>query len=123
MAKVLVVDDYPPSRYALRRSLESAGHAVSEAGDGSEAITLHRRSPHQLVICDIRMPVKDGIETIFELRQADSRLPIIAYTAHHRRDVDYLAIALHVGASKVFSELPLDGKLASTVSDLLAETA
>ncbi len=78
MARILIIDDEPNLRSMLRRMLYLAGHQVSEAGNGAEGIDLYERDPPDLIITDILMPEKEGIETIMALHRADPDLPIIA---------------------------------------------
>ena len=69
MARILVMDDEEPVRDVLRQALESDGHEVEEAVDGQEGLDAYRSRPPDLVMVDIRMPVKDGYEVIKELRR------------------------------------------------------
>ena len=62
----------------LRTSLEDRGHVVVAAGDGNAGITSFRSRKFDLVITDILMPKKDGVETIIELRRIDPTVRIIA---------------------------------------------
>lgn len=96
MARVLVVDDHESVRQMLRQALETAGMVVCEAADGEKALDLFRRAPVDVVITDIVMPNKEGIETIFELRRLSSRLKIIAMSG--RDTSEFLGMALKLGA-------------------------
>lgn len=78
MAAILVVDDEEPIRFALRQILEAAGHSVEEAENGKKALAAAARRNFDLVITDILMPDKDGIEAIMELKRERPRLPVIA---------------------------------------------
>ena len=80
MARILVVDDEPAQRFALRRIFERAGHEVSDAGDGAAALRAVRESPPDLVVTDMMMPVMGGGELIRRLRSepATSDIPILA---------------------------------------------
>ena len=64
MASVLVIDDDPVTRTVVRAILESAGHTVSEADNGHTGLVMFYANSPDLVITDIFMPQKDGIETI-----------------------------------------------------------
>lgn len=77
MGRILVIDDEPPIRQLVRRSLEPRGHEVLEAGDGEAGIRLFRDSPVDLVVTDLIMPEKEGIETILELRELDPGVKIL----------------------------------------------
>jgi CheY-like chemotaxis protein len=80
VARILVVDDEPAQRFALRRILERAGHEVTDAGDGAAALRAVRESPPDLVVTDMMMPVMGGEELIRRLRlePATAGIPILA---------------------------------------------
>jgi CheY-like chemotaxis protein len=80
--RILVVDDEPDLRYILRRVFERAGHEVAEAGNGATALEAAHRSPPDLVVTDMMMPVMGGVELIRRLRgdPATAQLPILAVT-------------------------------------------
>jgi CheY-like chemotaxis protein len=69
MAKILVIDDEKLVLYTLRGALESAGHTVVEAENGVQGLARREEQHFDLVVTDILMPEKDGVETIRELRQ------------------------------------------------------
>jgi DNA-binding response OmpR family regulator len=77
-ARILVVDDNASLRRLLAAPLARAGHEVIEAADGAEACRICREVDVDLVILDLFMPVKDGIETMVELRAFAPGIPIIA---------------------------------------------
>jgi DNA-binding response OmpR family regulator len=99
MARILLIDDERAMRAMVRRILESVEHEVIEAADGQEGLTqftIHR--PH-VVITDILMPKKEGIETIKELRRIAPTVWIIAISgggAAH--DMLFLNFAKALGA-------------------------
>ena len=99
MARILIIDDEPNMRAMLRRMLHQAGHQVSEAGNGAEGIDSYERDSPDLVITDILMPKKEGIETIIELHRADPDLPIIAISGGGRSGgTNFLSSAEKLGA-------------------------
>jgi two-component system chemotaxis response regulator CheY len=67
-ACVLVVDDSPVVRHYHRQILEQAGHCVTEAGNGMEALEKLLQGPCDLCIVDVNMPVMDGYAFVHELR-------------------------------------------------------
>src|SRR5882672_4588915 len=77
--KILVVDDSPTIRAALKALLERMGHTVAEANDGKEALHIYRRDRPGLVLIDVVMPVMDGYESARHMREtsADEWVPII----------------------------------------------
>jgi DNA-binding NtrC family response regulator len=78
MARILVVDDEAPIRRLLREVLAAEGHEIIEAIHGDEALRLHQAMPADLVITDILMPEKDGLEVITQLRRESAHLKVIA---------------------------------------------
>ena len=80
MAKILVVDDDVISRQILADIVLGEGHAVVEAANGVEALERFEADSPELVITDIFMPEKEGLETIKELKRSHPGLKIIAMT-------------------------------------------
>jgi len=76
--RVLVIEDDVRIRRAVRMVLEREGYEVREAGSGQVAVDLWREEESDLVISDIHMPDKDGIQAMLELRALRPDLPIIA---------------------------------------------
>src|SRR5713101_2519929 len=77
--KILVVDDSPTIRAALKALLERMGHTVVEANDGENALQIYRQDRPGLVLIDVVMPVMDGYESARHMREtsADEWVPII----------------------------------------------
>src|SRR3546814_7274085 len=76
--RVLLIDDDELVRATISNCLISAGYEVAEAPDGKLGLAAFKAGRCDLVIVDILMPEKEGIETIREMRQLDAALPIIA---------------------------------------------
>jgi DNA-binding NtrC family response regulator len=76
--RIMVVDDDAGIRRSLHTLLSRAGHEVLQAANGLEAIQLWRNGGADLVITDLHMPQKDGIQTILELLTHTPGVPIIA---------------------------------------------
>jgi DNA-binding response OmpR family regulator len=105
MARVLVVDDESGMRQMLRQALERRGHTVDEAVDGREALLRFAQQQPDLVITDLIMPEREGIETIQALRQECPTLPIIAMSGGGRgAPDDYLSMAGQIGADRTFAK-------------------
>ena len=96
MARILVIDDEEDIRNMLRHMLESANHQVDVASDGQRGIECYRETPADLIITDIVMPGKDGLETIRELRRSDPEVRIIAMAGYGEES---LPRARELGAS------------------------
>ena len=108
MASILVIDDEPTLRKALNRLLSSLGHVVSEAENGHHGLKSYKSAPADIVLLDIFMPVKDGVETINELLLHDPKAKVIAMTGGGAYDkFDLMAPALLMGACKILHK-PID---------------
>ena len=119
-ANILIIDDDNQFRTMLRKMLERNGYEVIEASDGKEGIKLYRKNPTDLIITDLIMPEKDGIETIQELKKDFSDIKIIAISGGGRLGPqDYLHLAKMLGAQRTLTkpiELP---ELLKTIKELL----
>jgi len=105
MARILVIDDEPSVRELLCAMLIEDGYDVAEAADGKAGMDLFRERRADLVITDLIMPEKEGIETILELRRHFPEVKIIAMSGGGIIDAgDYLGMARGVGAHRVFEK-------------------
>ena len=104
----------------LKLTLERAGHEVTEAEDGNQAVQKYDPASIDLVITDIVMPEKEGIETIMELRSLDAQVKIIAISGGGRINPDdYLNWARRFGVRHTFTK-PVDrDQLLNGINDLL----
>lgn len=120
MARILVVDDEEPLRVLLRTMLERDGYEVEDAPNGIVAMRLLRDHPADLVIMDILMPEKEGIETIQEVRAAYPDTKIIAISGGGQIGPEsYLEMARSFGAHRTLNK-PVDRDvLLETVRELL----
>jgi CheY-like chemotaxis protein len=120
MGHILVIDDDAQVRALMRQVLLGAGHSVAEAADGAAGTKLFRQRGADLVITNIFMPEKEGLETILELRRAAPRLPIIAVSGGAPRvHLDVLGQARQLGASRCLAK-PFDvNALVAAVGELL----
>jgi DNA-binding NtrC family response regulator len=103
--KILVVDDDQPIRELFRSWLEKAGFEVYEAENGRKGAQLRRTQFIDLMICDLIMPVQEGIETISQFRGEFPETGIIAISGGGKIGPDsYLTVAEHLGAWRVFAK-------------------
>ena len=124
MARILVIDDEDLARFTLRKFLQSAGHIVLEAKDGKEGLALLNKDPCDLVITDIIMPEKEGLETILELRQANPCLPIIAISGGGWGGYSgYLEAAQSFGANCSLAKPFAQEELLGAVEGCLSKTS
>ncbi len=98
MARILIVDDSPEVRVALTATLEDAGHTVTEASDGREAVERAALIQPDAILLDINMPGMDGITALRGLRsEALTRdVPVVMLTAV--ADMDHVQLAIAAGA-------------------------
>lgn len=87
----------------LKNALESAEYEVLEAVNGLEAIEIYKKTPTDLVIIDIIMPEKEGIETIIELRRNYPDIKLIAISGFGEES-PYLMMAKHLGADFILDK-------------------
>ena len=110
MPRVLVVDDDEDVREMLRQMLERQGYEVTTAADGKEGIARYREALVDLIVLDIVMPEKEGLETIMELRRDSPEVKIIAISGGGRiGPQSYVEVARALGAQRAFTK-PLDRK-------------
>jgi CheY-like chemotaxis protein len=108
MAKILLVDDDPMVRETVRQILIADDHLVTLAEDGRKAVEIFRNAEFDLVITDIIMPEKDGIEIITELRRTRPAVRILAISGGGRMgNTDFLRIAERLGATAAVAK-PFD---------------
>jgi PAS domain S-box-containing protein len=121
-SRILVIDDDARLREAIRRSLEQAGYDVREAPDGAAGLRLYREHGADLVIVDIFMPERDGLELIRDLRAQHGPVAIVAISGGGQIGrVDMLEAAKILGASRTLPKPVALKELLVTVHDLLAE--
>jgi YesN/AraC family two-component response regulator len=122
MAKILVLDDEPSILLMIKKMLEKAGYEVATASNGREGMELFEKNKPDLLITDIIMPEKEGLETIFELRRKHPELKIIAISGGGRIDpYGYLPGAKLFGANMVFQKPLVQKEFMQAVSMLLNE--
>lgn len=122
MADILIVEDDPQLNELLRMFLESKGHKVATANDGAVALELVRRSPPDMMITDLIMPQKEGIETILVLHREFPRMKIIAMSGESGVSHVGLRAAGFLGANAVLAKpFPL-ARLGAEVEKLLGSS-
>ncbi len=105
MAKILVIDDEVAIRKALKEILEYEQHSVDTAKDGFEGLDKVKTNHYDVILLDIKMPKKDGIEVLESIMQISPETPVIMITGHGT--VETAVEALKKGAYD-FLEKPLD---------------
>jgi CheY-like chemotaxis protein len=118
--KIIIIDDDTQVLTTLKKMLEREGYEIVTASDGKEGVRCYRENPTDLIITDLIMPEKEGIETILELRQDFPAVKIIAISGCARNSpMTYLELAENLGAQYTFSKPVERKKLLNAVQDLL----
>ena len=130
MAKIIVIDDEEDIRDTLKEVLNRAGFEVGVADNGDDGLDLLRNSGADLVITDIIMPGKDGVDTVYDIRMEFPNTPVIVisgggnvmpmdYEPHAIKTEAYLASASKAGADVTLTK-PFDREeLLAAVNGLL----
>ena len=121
MARILLIDDDDSLRTMLRLTLVHFGHTVIEARNGKEGLDAFPQAAADLVITDIVMPEKEGIEVLMELRKKKPPVKIIAMSGSGRLwATDNLHLAKLLGAASVLEKPFSREALATAINETLA---
>ncbi|MFH1139302.1 MAG: response regulator [Pseudomonadota bacterium] len=121
MPRILIIDDDESIRAVIRKMLERTGHEVHEAVDGREGLRIFKETTADLVITDILMPEKEGIQTIMELRKESKDLKILAISGGGAvGPFTYLSMARELGADMTLSKPFTMTELSEALRTLLA---
>ena len=106
MATILIIEDDPEIRELYRRILERAGYQVLDAPDGDVGVRIFREKPVDLVLTDIVMPEKEGLETIMELKREFPSVRIIAMSGGGKATASFtcLHLAKMLGADQILTK-------------------
>ena len=120
MHRILVIDDDHHILLMIKKMLERAGFEVDLAANGDEGLELFEKLSVDLVITDIIMPEKEGLETIREMKRLRSDLKIIAMSGGGKVSSDnYLNTAKIFGATKILTKPFTQKQMVSAVEELL----
>ena len=119
-ATVLICDDEAPLRELVGATLGAEGHSIAEASDGEEALERARALRPDLIVLDVGMPRRSGLEVLGELRRDPglASIPVIMLTA--RAQVADRAVAAEAGADRYLSKPFSPLELAAVAGELLA---
>lgn len=118
MGKILVVDDDPAMRHTICRLLQRGGHEVVPVDDGEKCVEACRAADAELVITDLYMPRRDGLETLIEMRNQLPQVPVIVMSGHRHSDL-MLKAAKELGAVITLTKPFTSETLLATVNDQL----
>lgn len=118
MANILVIEDDEAVRYSLLEALQAMGHTVEEAVNGVEGVDKCEATDFDLVITDLIMPEKDGVETILELKIDNPDLKIIAISGGGK-NLDIMDTTYRIGADCALTKPFSLADLSACVSKVL----
>ncbi|MGB2171921.1 MAG: sigma-54-dependent transcriptional regulator [Flavobacteriaceae bacterium] len=119
MAKILIIEDEEPIRRVLKRILgeENEHFIVDEAHDGKEGIDALKKAEYDLVLCDIKMPKKDGLEVLQHAKKVSISSPFIMLTGHG--NIETAVEAMKLGAYDFIPKPPDLNRLLISVRNAL----
>ncbi len=119
MIRILVADDHPIMRKGLKQLFSETKDIVvtGEAGDGEQALDMISRDSYDLVLLDISMPVKNGLEVLKELRSNHLPIPVVILSAYPKEQ--YASRALRAGASAYITKERASEELVSVIRRIL----
>lgn len=121
MYKLLIVDDEQSVRYSFKKLLNSPNYLIVEASNACDAFEAFKSEKPNLVILDIEMPGKDGIQVLKEMKELSPKVPVIIITAYGSGD--RVIKAMKYGAYE-YIEKPFDiPKLISVIEDALKNSS
>ncbi|MEC8601650.1 MAG: sigma-54 dependent transcriptional regulator [Bacteroidota bacterium] len=123
MSKILIVEDEDSIRRVLKKVLteENSKYKLDEAANGEEAISLIKSQHYDLILCDIKMPKKDGIDVLEYVIGYDSTIPIIMISGHG--DLKTAVKAMRLGAFDYIEKPPDLNNLLTSVRSALKNTS
>lgn len=105
MARILLIDDDALVRGMLAATLRKAEHLVLEASNGVDGVDSARTEKPDLVITDMLMPDKEGMQTIMEIKALDANIKIIAISSGgSAKNMSFLELAKKAGANDVLAK-------------------
>ncbi len=122
-SRVLVIDDEAAVRASVCGILSDVGYIVAEAGDGVAGVDSLRSNAADAVVMDIYMPLRDGFETIRELRRVAPQVRIIAISGGTRGDFDPLKAAAMLGADRALRKPFAVDELLAALTDVLSDAS
>lgn len=117
MTKVMIVDDSLFMRNHFAKLLSKNGYEIITAGDGEEAIQVYGEQKPDVVLMDITMPRKTGLQAIDEIRESDPLAKIIVVTALDQRSMAVRAI--QIGAKDFLAKPVLSRQLLAALEKVL----
>lgn len=120
MARILVIEDDDDFRKMLMLMLQQAGYVTLEASNGEEGLRVYNSEQIDLVVTDIFMPEKEGMQTVLELMEKNPAVKIIAISGGGSSDkLEYLESVKDFGVQKTFAKPFVTREFLAGISELL----
>ena len=113
MAKILIIEDEEAIRRVLKKILSREGYEVDEAVDGVEGIAKIKSGDYDVVLCDIKMPRKDGVEVLQEAKKINPEIPFVMISGHG--DLETAVQSMRLGAYDYIQKPPDLNRLLTTL--------
>jgi DNA-binding NarL/FixJ family response regulator len=118
--RILVVDQHQLMRARIRSVLEGAGwQVVGEAADGMDAVNKAREFAPDLVVIDLSLPIKGGLETVVEMLRQSPLMDIVVFSLHEEDEI--IKEAFRAGVRAFVLKSTSDAELVSAIRKVLAE--
>jgi DNA-binding response OmpR family regulator len=111
MKRILIVEDEDALCLLYKEELAQEGYEVTAASNAEEALAALKREPFDLIVTDIRMPGRDGVELITEIMGLRKDIPIIINTAYQSYKQDFMTWAADAYVVKSSSLVELKSKI------------
>ena len=123
MSRILVIDDDASLRQLVAQLLRTSGYEVDEASNGRDGIRLYQQAPFDLVVTDLLMPDKDGLEVLIELRSTSPDVKIITISGSNAYGNSPLNTSRLLGADRTIQKPFNDEQLLQAVREVLEQQA
>ena len=122
MTKILIIDDEPQIQTMLTKLFREEGYEVEAASNGNQGLQMFKASSYDLVITDIIMPEKEGLETIRDLKKIDPSVKIIVMTGGSNKynSEMYLELGVKFGAITAFEKPIRRNQLLKKVKEIMS---
>ena len=121
MARILIIDDDETILATLAQLLATTGHSVVTADDGLAAEKIFRAEPFEVILTDIFMPNREGLETVIKLRREFPNVAVIAMSGGTAASRNFLEIAARLGAHRILEKPFTVQQLNAAIGSALAE--
>ena len=123
MARILLIEGEPHVRKLMKEILEEEGHEIIECDNGTDGVREYKRAAIDLVVLDVLLPDKDGLDTLRELKQHHDDVKVMAISGGFVQGaIDMLPLAKRLGARHTLDK-PFDLKMfLSAVKQLLDDS-